>query len=107
VLGGGVAAAGLGMIFLSVASSRQGDIDDAPTDSLADLQRLEDLESSAKRNKLIGASLLVVGLAGTVVGGVLVYREGSRTPADRPRVKVSPMFMRHGGGLAVSLPWDL
>lgn len=107
IVGGGVAATVLGFVFRARASSRQDEIDGAPTDSLADLRRLEDLESSAKRNKLFGNSFLVVGLAATAVGGVLIWREGSRTPADQPRVTITPVLQRNGGGFAVSIPWDL
>ena len=76
--GGGAMAAGA--VFWLLANQRQGQIDSAQRDSVADLQRLEGLEDSASRRALIGNVLVVGGLATVVVGTVMAVRQGLRQP---------------------------
>jgi hypothetical protein len=83
-LGGGAAAMVLGAIFYSVASSKQSEVDEAPTETGEDIQRLMDLESSGKRYTTLGNVFMIGGGIAAVVGGVLVVMQARSKPTERP-----------------------
>lgn len=67
---GGVIAIAVGISFWVGKSEIQGQIDDHPTNTLADFQQLEDLEDQAGEKALLGN--VFVGL-GIVLGGASAY----------------------------------
>jgi len=98
---GGAGAMILGGVFFALSSSKQSDVNDSPVSSGADLDRLADLESTGKTYNILGNSFVIVGAVATVVGGYLIYRQGSAQPATERQVGVAPID--RGRGLAVSL----
>ena len=101
-LGGGGAAMALGAIFYSLASSKQSEVDDAPTDTGDDIRRLMDLEASGKRYTTIGNVLMIAGSISAVVGGVLVIMQARARPAERATtIGMGPVS--GGSGMALTL----
>lgn len=96
--GGALVAVGLGAWGL--AALKQGDIDDAPTSTAADLERLADLESSARTYATTGNVLVIAGAVAVTAGAVWWWKVGKR--AD---VAVSPMVGRDGSGVALEGRW--
>ena len=115
VLGSGGGAMAAGVIFWLVASSKQGDIDNAPTNTPEDFARLVDLENNAKTSATLGNVFFLSGLALAGVGTYMAYRQGrSRKPAEPPaegtaetqaRVIWAPVAMPDGAGLTLHLTW--
>lgn len=99
VAGGGVAVAFAGMIFWTLASGTQQQIDDAPTGSAADLERLASLEATAKDRALAGNILVITG-AVAIAGGVTWYFLDRRE-----EVRAAPLVVPGGGGIAVGGAW--
>jgi hypothetical protein len=97
VAGGGTGVVAVGVTMWALAASKQGEIDDAPTETAADLERLADLEASA-RTRATAGNLLVVGGAIAIVGGVGYYLFGGGESSTT--VGAAPVA---GGGAAVSL----
>jgi len=98
---GGVASFLVGGALLSLASSKQSDVDDAAADSVADLERLRDLESSGKTLSAFGNSMLIVGAAASLAGAYLIYTQGSAKPEEKRTISVGPTA--RGRGVAFSL----
>ena len=104
VAGGGVGLMAVGGVFLLAAKGKQSDVDDAPTDTVEDLQALEDMESSGKRYARFGSAFVVVGAVAAIVGGVFVYRQGTRPDeAEEPTVTLAPMLAPGVGGLTLTV----
>ncbi len=95
--GGAVALAGAAFWGLSLAT--QGDIDAAPTETTADLDRLADLEDTGRRNALIG-NVLVVGGAVVIAGGAVWWYRTRRTD-----VVVVPAVSPDGAGIVMEGRW--
>jgi hypothetical protein len=96
--GGGLIA--IGALLWLGASSVQGDLDNAPNRTSADVQHLLDLEARGDRYALLG-NLCVVG--GVAIGGasaVLWWRSSRR--ADRTTARVVPAGFA-GGGVGIGL----
>ncbi|WP_428264950.1 hypothetical protein [Haliangium sp.] len=106
VTGAGGAMFGLGVVFWALASSAQSDVDAQPVDSIADLERLADLEDTARSRATTGNILALVGLATTAIGMTLAIRQGLvETPAeDDAAMTVAPLS---GGGAMVLMRWSL
>lgn len=100
VAGGGLALMGLGAIFYAVAGSKQDQVNDHPTETLADLRNLEDLESSGKTFTTLGNVAMVVGGLTAVAGVTLITLQGSRKERGPT---VTPMVVRGGAGVSVTL----
>ncbi len=97
---GGGAAMLLGGALLAMASSKQSDVDDAATDSVDDLNRLEDLESTGKTLSLFGNSFVIAGAVATIAGAYLMYKQGSAKTEERA-ISIGPTD--RGSGFAVTL----
>ncbi len=96
-------ATGGGMVVLSfilwgAASSTQGDIDQAPTKTKADLQALKDLESKAD-GYAAGGNVLFLG--GLVVGGISTYLYiRDRRSSSSASAHLMPTVLDHGVALS-------
>ena len=71
-IGGGGAVA-LGGLFWLLGNSTQGDIDGAPTETVSDLEELENMEGRARLYYGIGNTLAITGLVAAAVGGALIF----------------------------------
>lgn len=100
VAGGGVVLLGTGAVMLGMASSKQAEVDEAPVNTVADLEHLAELERSGERLTLWGNSLLIAGGVATVAGAVLIYYQGRSGGA-----RVTPVATEGGAGVAVT--WEL
>lgn len=110
VAGSGAGMSALGVVFWALASKSQHDINRAPTDSAADLERLVELEARGKQRALIGNTLIGIGMLTATLGAILVYQQGSGGPSSSQRgqaVHVMPMAMAGGMGLTVTMGWSL
>jgi hypothetical protein len=106
VAGGGVALIGVGAVFYALASGKQSDIDDAPTDTLEDLQALQDLEDSGKRYALLGNISTIVGGIAAATGVTLIVIQGTRKEGP-PAAAIEPMALPGGAGLTFTVRGDL
>ena len=106
LVGGGGGLVATGAILWLSADSKQGEIDDAPTDTVADLERLEDLESSARTRANIGNVLVAAGLIAASVGVVRAFMQGRSSSESPPppgnRPEVTPMPVQGGAGLTLT-----
>jgi len=100
VLGSGVALAGAGVGFLVLAGNRQDQVDAFDPHTVADFQKLVELEDQGVRYNRIGNGLLIAGGVAAITGAVLVVLEGRAHPGSTS-VSVAPVPLP--GGLAVSL----
>jgi hypothetical protein len=98
--GGGAALAAGGAVFLGLAVSKQGEVDDAPTATAADLARLRDLEEEGELYTNVGNGLLVGGGLALVGGGAWILYRGYSSEGSK--ISLRP----HGAGvnLVVELP---
>ena len=101
IAGAGGALVVAGGVFWGLAASTQGQIDDAPTDSAADLDRLVTLEDQARQRALIG-NVLVIGGAVVAAAGATWYLLDRRR--ERP-VHAAPLVVPGGGGVAIGGTW--
>ena len=85
-IGGGALLVG-GFVMWGLASATQGEIDDAPTATVADLEHLAALESDGRRYASIGNGLVIGGGVAVVAAGVwvLVHRR-----SERAGVQIAP-----------------
>ena len=89
VAGGGAVALATGFILLSAASSKQAEVDEAPVNNVADLERLAALERSGQRYTAWGNAMTVLGGVATAVGvGMIVY-QGYRKDDEKPPAPVT------------------
>lgn len=88
IAGTGVGMLVIGGLLLVAANGKQGEVDDAPTESPEDFEALVELEDSGRRYARWGNTLVVVGGVAAIVGGVLIWRQGTRR-----RSEAAPMPM--------------
>lgn len=103
--GGAVVAIGVGAWVL--AAIEQGEIDDAPTATAADLDRLARLERTAERYASAGNALVIAGGVAAAAGAVWWWTAGrgrDRAPDDRGLV-VTPRLAPTGAGVVVEGRW--
>ena len=102
VAGGGVGLVAVGALFLVAAEGKQGEVDDAPTETVEDLEALADLEESGRRYARWGNVCVIVGGIAAIAGGVLVYRQGTDGGEESaaPQVTIAPSA---GSGLGAAL----
>lgn len=99
---GGLVAIAVGATMWGLASSTQGDIDDAPTGTLDELRHLRDLEDRGQAYATAGNVLVGVGAAVVVVAGAWIWRRRSeRSPA----VQVAPAVTPGGAALVLGGAW--
>ena len=101
VAGGGAGMMLVGGLLLLAADGVQGDVDSAPTESVADLEALVDLEAKGRRYARWGSTFLVVGAVATAVGAVLVVRQGRS--AEESTVTVTPSVSGDSVGLTLTV----
>jgi hypothetical protein len=96
---GGAALVITGASFWALASSKQSDIDHAPTSTAADLDKLADLESTAKHDATIGNVMFVGGAVIAVTGAALWWRSwrGDHGVAIAPSVGPDHAAVMIGG----------
>jgi hypothetical protein len=97
-IGGGMML--LGVLFWAGASSKQGEIDDAPADTPADFMHLQQLEKDADGLAGGGNLFFVGGLVVTAVSGYLYWRKGRH--ARSQTAQITPTVYPHGGGLVLT-----
>jgi hypothetical protein len=103
VLGSGVAAGTLGLVFLQVASGKQDKVDDHPVDTAADLQALQELESSGESYNRAGNFFMIAGGVAALSGvGLMVW--DIRQARQESRLAIVPTASPSSVG--VSLRWD-
>ncbi len=86
--GGGVVFV-IGLVLWASASSKQDEIDNAPTQTIGQLRRLKDLEDEAQTHAVAGDLMVLAGLALGGIGGWLLYKDHQErrmvlTPAVTP-----------------------
>jgi hypothetical protein len=82
IAGGGAGVAAVGGLLLVAAANKQGQVDDAPTASAQDLERLVELERSGRNYSRWGSALLVVGAVTAGAGGAFIFKQGSEASRD-------------------------
>ena len=117
IMGGGGALMLTGGLFWLAAVSQQGEIDDAPTETIEDLQALAALENSAQSKATIGNVLFVSGTLVLSVGAFLAVRQGMSTESrasaaptgasksTRHAAVWAPMPLPDGVGMSFSTSW--
>jgi hypothetical protein len=107
--GGGAGLMVVGGMLLVAADRKQGEVNDAPTDTVEDFEALKRLETSGRRYARWGSTLLVAGAVATAVGVVFVYRTGRRAGASpeviagESTVTVSPALSGDSVGLSFTV----
>jgi hypothetical protein len=104
IAGTGAGLIAVGSILLVAAQNKQGEVDDAPTDTVEDLDHLADLESSGRRYARWGNVCVLVGGAAAIAGGFLIYRQGRASgeeSSDGPQISVAPSAGDGGVGAAI------
>ena len=102
--GAGAGVAAVGGALLLAASSKQGQIDDAPTDTPEDLAALVDLEESASTYARWGSIMVVAGAVTAVAGVAFVFKQGRDVERDGHALTLSPSLLP-GGGAGAVLTW--
>ncbi len=97
VAGGGAGLVAVGSLLLIASQSKQGEVDDAPTETVDDLEHLADLEASGRRYARWGNLCVVVGGVAAIAGGFLIWRQGHTVTSE---VTVAPDA---GDGVGASL----
>lgn len=100
VMIGGGAIAAVGLTFWALASSTQGDIDDAPTNTAAQLDALVALEHRAAVRANVGNALVVTGAVAIAAGAVWWLHD-----RQERRVAVTVTAVPGGAGLAIGGAW--
>jgi hypothetical protein len=101
-IGAGVVALAAGGVFWGLASVKQGEIDDAPTSTPEDLDRLADLEAAGQLRANVGNVLVVAG-ALVAAGGVTWYLLGRKGRDES--LHASPVIVPGGAGIAIGGAW--
>ena len=98
--GGGVVFV-IGLALWASESSKQDQIDSAPTKTVADLKRLQDLEDSAQTYALVGDVLVLAGLAVGGYGGWVLYKDHK----EHHQVIVTPAVTPAGPAVTIGGTW--
>jgi hypothetical protein len=101
VAAGGAVLLGGGAACWALASSKQSDIDGAPSATAADLERLAGIESSAKGYATAGNLLVAGGAVVAIAGGILWWRSSS----DGAAVTVTPAVGADHAAVLVEGRW--
>lgn len=92
----------LGVLFWAEASSTQGDIDAAPTRTLADLKNLAALEDKASAYATWGNLMVLGGLALGGVSGYLLYKDHKARHASG-HARLLPALVPGGVGVTLTI----
>ncbi len=98
IAGGGAGLIAIGAVLLVASQNKQSEVDEAPTDTVEDLENLSDLEASGRRYARWGNLFVVVGGVAAAAGGFLVWKQGRTTDGE---VTVAPSAGDGGVGAAV------
>jgi hypothetical protein len=106
VAGAGVVVAGSGVVALVLAKGKQDEVDQAPTATPEDFDRLVELEDEGEQLTRIGNGLLIGGGAALALGGAFILYQGLSDGGDqaRPSASLSPMPVTAGLGLSLRVP---
>ncbi|MBA2542728.1 MAG: hypothetical protein H0V17_23995 [Deltaproteobacteria bacterium] len=99
LIGSGVLLIG-GLTLWNEKSKKQGDIDDLPTNTVDDFQRLEALEDDAGKKALYGNLLVFGAVAAGVVGFYLIRRDRRQ---QRDAVIVTPTVTPTSAGVLITI----
>jgi hypothetical protein len=105
VAGAGAVLVGVGAVFAVKASGLESDVEQAPRDTVMDLEHLKDLEDQGDSATSISNALLIGGSVALVGGAALVIWQGFRPSAEErgPALTVAPVR----GGAAMVLSGEL
>ena len=104
VAGGGLALVGIGAAFALKANGLEDDVESAPRETVADFEKLRDLEDEGDSATTLSGVLLIGGGAALVTGAVLIVWQGM-TPSAEERgggITLSPTALQGGAGLVLS-----
>ncbi len=106
VAGGGAGLAVVGGLLLLVAADKQDQVNDAPTETAADLDALVELEESGRTYARWGSVLTVVGAVTAAAGAALVFKQGSEAARDDGAtggaLTLSPSLFPGGAGAVLT-----
>jgi hypothetical protein len=105
IAGAGLAVTAASLIVFAQAKSKQDEVDQAPTRTPEELDRLVELEDQGERLTNIGNILLIGGAAALVTGGGLIlWQRFSDGGDDDHKVSLSPIPLRGGMGVSLEVP---
>ena len=93
----------VGVIFLNAAGNKEDEVADARANTLEDIRRLEDIESTGKTLNTIGNTGVLLGLAGLGVAGYLIYREAKVPASNSAEVSFAPLISPGGLGVMATV----
>lgn len=93
----------IGALFLNAAGNKEDEVARSRANTLEDIQRLQDIESTGKTLNTIGNTGVLLGLAGLGVAGYLVYREAKVPASERSEVSVAPVISPDGFGVMATV----
>jgi hypothetical protein len=104
IAGTGGAVLSMGIVFWLLASSSQSDVDSLEVDSVADLERLVELEDRTRTRANIGNALVLTGTLTAAVGVFLGARQGlvRKQPTG---IDVAPMATDTSVGITLTIDW--
>ncbi len=104
MVGGGAVFAAGGIVMLVSAQSIKRDVQNAPTDTIEDIQRLRALEDRGAQRTLIGNVLLIGGGAALAAGVVrAIIQRKSSTPAAPEAPLVQPVPTEGGAVIVLTV----
>ena len=94
----------MGIVFWLLASSSQSDVDSLEVGSVADLERLVELEDRTRTRANIGNALVLTGTLTAAVGVVLGARQGL-VRKQSAGIDVAPMATENSVGITLTIDW--
>ena len=98
--GADIFAAG-GIVMLASAQSIKRDVQNAPTETIQDIQRLRALEDKGAQRTLIGNVLLIGGGVALAAGVVRAVLQRKATTTAAPEVPIVQPVPTEGGAMIV------
>lgn len=105
ITGAGGGLMGTGMVFWMLARQRQGQVDEAPASTAAELEQLVGLEDGVRDRALIGNTLFLAGAVTAGIGLTFAIREARSPAAEAAPVIVVPVASRDSVGLVLGMRW--
>ncbi|MBL8627575.1 MAG: hypothetical protein JNK64_40195 [Myxococcales bacterium] len=100
-IGGGALLLG-GFVMWGLAAAKQGEIDDAPTNTAADLEHLAALESDGRSYASIGNGLVIGGGVAVVAAGAWILLTRNR---ERSSMQVAPVVAPGTATIQLEATW--